>query len=138
MKQFLTLSYYFNTAPGANFRYWLVMFIFAGVLIVIASLIKTYSQKTEDKILKKMIKTYPAKFFWFGIVAILLTVARLENITFFSMRFFWIVYFGLLIYIIVTNIKTFYREYPRKVKQSLSHKGKNKYLPTQKKKKKRK
>lgn len=135
MGQFFTLNYWFNPTPGPNFKYWILMLVFAGALVLAASLIKAYRQKTDDKILKKMMKKYPSRLLWFGITAALLTVVRLENIVLFSMRFWWIVYFALLIYTIVSNIKTFYREYPRKVKQSLSHQGKNKYLPGKKKKK---
>ncbi len=138
MEKFFTMKYYFDPSPGPDFKYWIVMFVFAGALILFASIVKAYRNKTEDKILKKMIKSYPSRLFWFGFSAALLTLARLENISLFSMRFLWIVYFAILIYVVVRSVKTFYREYPRKVRQSLSHQGKNKYLPTQKKKKKKK
>jgi len=138
MSQFLTMQYYFNPNPGSQFKYWIVMFVFAGLLILCGALVKAYRNKTQDKILKKMLKSYPAKFYWFGVVAGVLTWVRLENISLFSMRFLWIVYFGMMIYVIIVNIKKFYREYPRKVRQSLSHQGKNKYLPKQKTKKKKK
>lgn len=138
MEKLLTLRYYFNPNPGPEFKYWIVMLVFAGILVVIASLIKAYRKKTGDKILRKMLKSYPTKLIWFGAVAVLLTLVRLENISLFSMRFLWIVYFAILIYVIVGNVKTFYREYPRKVRQSLSHQVKSKYLPGQTKKGKKK
>ena len=138
MEQFLTLRYYFNPNPGPSFKYWIVMLVFAGILFVSATMIKAYRSKTEDKILKKMLKTYPTKLVWFAVVAVLLTMARLENISLFSMRFLWIVYFAILFYVLVNNIKKFYKEYPRKIKQSLSHQVQSQYLPGRKKKNKKK
>ena len=136
MEKIFTLKYYFDTSPGSDFKYWIALLIFAGILLILSTAIKTYRQKIKDKILRKMIKSYPSQLFWFAVVAAFLVWIRLENVKLLSMRFFWIIYFALMFYLIVKNIKTFYREYPRKVRQSLSHQEQNKYLPTQKKKKK--
>lgn len=138
MEQFLTFKYYFDPNPGAQFKYWLVMLIFAAVLFVVGVLVKAYRNKTEDKILRKMLRSYPTKLFWFAVVAVLLTAVRVEGISLFSMRFLWIVYFAILIYVVAGNIQKFYKEYPRKVKQSLSHQSQNQYLPGNKKKGKKK
>lgn len=137
MSQFVSLNYYFDTTPGVQFKYWLVMLIFAGILAVISILIRAYRQKTNDKILKKMVKSYPGKFMWFAVIAAFLVWIRLENIVLLSMRFWWVIYFGLFFYSIINSIKVFYREYPRKLKQSLSHRDQNKYVPVPKNKKKK-
>lgn len=136
MDKFISLNYYFSPNPGPSFKYGMVLMVFAALLIVAGYVIKIYRQKTNDKILRKIIKPYSAKLIWFGVVAALMVLLRWEAVTLLSMRFFWIIYFGLLIYSLVNNIKKFYRDYPRKLKQSLSHQTENKYIPTKKKRKK--
>lgn len=136
MDKFLTLNYYFNPNPGSSFKYGVVLLVFTGILFLIAFLIKAYRKRTEDKILKKMFKPYPSKLIWFALVGSLMVLLRWEAVTLLSMRFWWIVYFGLLIYSIIINTKRFYREYPRKVKQSSFHQEESKYIPTKKKRRK--
>ncbi len=135
------LKYIFNLNPGQQFRFYIPLFIIAGLLMLgsIAFAFIYKSRKDNDFAFKRIFKNTGKKLFWTGFLFLFLTTVRYEAIPYFSMRFLLVVAFGVLAYILYTTIKDYKVVYPRE-KQNVSEKlskasqSKNKYLPNKKRK----
>lgn len=136
-----TLSYFFNTAPGSEFRYYIPLLILAGVLIigsVVFSVIYSKKKKT-DFAFKRLFKKLSGRFILIGILLLLLIALRYENIPYFSMRFFMYLLLLFFAYSIYQYIKIAKVDYPREkenVKNLIAKSSKEtpRYLPNKKRK----
>ena len=134
MDKLLTINYYLNTHPNPDFQYTKLTLLLIGLLLVLGIALKIYRIKfTKDAIVKKMIKSYPGKFFTFATILLLLLFVREAGIPFISMRLWWIILFIYIIYWTVKVSICFGKDYKKRTKQAHFFKNRKKYLPRKKK-----
>lgn len=134
MEQFLSLSYYFNTQPDPNFHFTKIIFGLALALIFIGFATEFYrKRKMQDKVARKILRPYPSKLIWYGLIALFLLAVREAGIAYLSMRIWWFVLAAFMLYSGLRLLITYQSQYEKRVKK-LKIVGKDdKYLPKKKK-----
>ncbi|MBU2524150.1 hypothetical protein KKG71_03075 [Patescibacteria group bacterium] len=138
MTSIKNLLKYLLKTPDSDFKYlWVLLTLF--VITIIASfIIKYYLKKKKDKILKRLIKVYPARIIGFAIAGLILLFARSQEIMMLSTRILLLFDLGFLIYFIAYPIYLYQTKYINLVEKKDSQDARKKYLPKQKGKKNRK
>ncbi|MDA1060257.1 MAG: hypothetical protein O3B47_00495 [bacterium] len=134
------LGYLFDKAPGKEFSYYIPMVILILVLIlggIIFSAIYK-KRKRDDFAFKRLFKKTGSNLVIFGIIFILLTLIRYENIIYFSMRIWLYLSLMGLLYFLYKTIHTYKVSYPKEkrnvqTRQVHTKKEERKYLPNKKK-----
>lgn len=135
------ISNVFSTLPGAQFKYYIPMLILVFALIiggVVFSIIYK-KKKKEDFAFKRLFAKTSKRLILFGILFLVLTMVRYENIPYFSMRLWLYSSILLFVYFAYKTITVYYKDYPREksnVHNNMAiHKKKvvkNNYLPNKK------
>ncbi len=134
MERLLTLQYYFTPRPDPNFQYTKLTILLIALLVLFSLAIKYYRKKhVKDAVLKKMLKKYPSRFFNFSVILLLLLVVREAGIPFLSMRLWWFLLFGYIIYWCIKIALSFKKEYHRRLTQTHRNTNHKKWLPKKKK-----
>lgn len=106
------------------------------LLIVAGVALRQWRRKLQNPVTKKLSRSWPAAAFWFGIVGLFLVVVRVEEISYVSMRFWWLVWAIILVVYLFIQAKLFrarhYRVLPR---EGVEADPMEKYLPKKKKRK---
>ena len=136
------LTYLFSPEPGKDFLYYYPMLGLAATLIIgsiVASIIYK-KRKKHDYAYKRLFKNLSTRLVTLGLIFIVLTAVRYENIPYFAMRLWIYLSLLLLAYFAYKYIKTARVDYPREktnVKTNLrkvdTKKEENRYLPNKKK-----
>ncbi|HCI03624.1 MAG: hypothetical protein QF755_01050 [Candidatus Peribacteraceae bacterium] len=102
-------------------------------LIVVSFTLRMWRKKLDNQITKKLSRSWSGACLWFGIVALVLTVARAEQISYLSMRLWWVVWLiGWVVYVFF-QIKMFKLKYYKKLPSETVNDPRKKYLPKRKK-----
>ena len=135
----LSLSNLLQTQPSTYFQYTSFAIAFI-VIMFFGSFILNYLRKKhiQDPVLKKTVRAIPKCMRWVSLIALILTLSRLEGVPYLSMRIWWIV---LLLGMITFEIIN-WRKYFIRTKQKEKYAGKidennekTKYIPKKKRKK---
>lgn len=124
------LTYFFEPLPGGRFEY-MYLFIILALVIVIASIaLRLYlRQKKEDKIFRKLFRTFPGKLQTIGIIFAIYVAARYERMPFLSMRFLNYIVLAVLLYLLIKYGKIYFQIYPAEKRHHQKQLELNKYLP---------
>lgn len=134
MERLLTLQYYFTPRPDSNFQYTKLTLLLIALLLIFSLAIKVYRKKhVKEAILKKMLKKYPNRFFSFALILLFLLVVREAGIPFLSMRLWWFLLFGYIIYWCIKVALNFKKEYHKRLTQTHHNKNYKKWIPKKKK-----
>jgi hypothetical protein len=84
----------FQKVPGSTMdKYLTITLIAFGVILILKSVAFKYiRRKTRNKNIKKITRELPTGLMTFGLIDLFLVWVRLEHIPFFSMRFWWIIF----------------------------------------------
>lgn len=121
------LSYIFDPTPGPDFRYTWPLLIVGALLIIAAIAFNTHykrKKKKGDLAFKKLFKNASTHMFTFGVLILILTSIRYENIPYFAMRLWFIITILTLIYYAYKYVKAAYKDYPQ-MKAANAHKASN-------------
>jgi len=127
-------SYLFSPNPGYAFYdspKVLSLLILCGGFVVISVGLRLWRRQT-DPVLKRLSRSWSSAVFWFGLSGLVLIVSRVENISFLSMRFLWVVWIvcgGVYLWFQVKMIRM---KYYKTVPQERDEDPREKYLPTKK------
>jgi len=134
IKPLFTASFWFNLTPPPLLPlfYWCFFIVFAGLIIVGFVSSQVYQKKRDNYILRFSAKYLKPWFITSGILGLILLFFDYERATFFSARFWfliWFISFGIWLLFIIKKIK----QLPER--QDLLHKKAEfeKYLPNRKK-----
>lgn len=135
------LSYFFSTAPGSVFKYYIPLFILIGILILGSIIFSFYykQKKKTDFAFKRLFKQFGNRLLIFGILYLFLIIVRFENIPYFSMRIWlYLTTLALLYLVVYKYLKSYFISYPKeKQNQTLHHQKVQReekiYLPHKKK-----
>ena len=134
--QFLSLNYWFGTPNELSFAA-LVPLEIISTLVFIAALVCVAMKLTKANLTPPDHKFY-SRAIWltlfFGPVGWLLIIFRNLGVVFLSARFFWIIWFGLLFWVIYYLVRYYRRALPQAKLNHASYQLKQRYFPKKKKK----
>ncbi len=134
-KFYQLLSYLFWPNPG-NASYSspkaMALLIFCIVLIVAAGVLSVWRRKISNQVTKKLSRSWPSAAFWLGFTGLILTVSRVEQIQFLSMRILWVVWLVCAVFFIVIQVRLYRARYYEVLPKEVSLDPRAKYLPKQK------
>ena len=134
-----TLTYLFYPNPGAS-SYdnpkVLALFALCGFLVIFSFIIRYWRKHQKNPVTKKLSTSWSRAAFWFGIVGLVLVVARVEPIQYIAMRVWWIVWAVAILLYIVFQVRVFrLRHYTVVPKDRTEQEGRDPYLPKKKRRK---
>ena len=101
-------------------------------LLLLSFVLRVLRPRLTNAVTRSLMSGWPSVIFWFGIVALLLTVSRVETIQFLSMRVLWALWIFLLACYFILQIVQFRRRHYTVVRQAHSIDEREKYLPRKK------
>jgi len=110
------------------------LLVFCAALVLLSVGIKRWRRKQKNPMTRKLSRSWGAAALWFGLVGLLLGVSRAEDISFLSMRFWWIVWLGVLLLYLFLQVRLYRsRHYVQLPSESVED-PREKYLPSRKRK----
>lgn len=107
-------------------------FVVALGLIALSFSICMWRKGLKNSVTKKLSRSWASAALWFGISVLILTVSRVEGISYVSMRLWLIVWALILAIYIVFQIKTFRARHYEKIATEIVDDPLKKYLPKKK------
>ena len=102
------------------------------VLIVLSFVIGRVRHRIGNPITRSLMSGWPTAALWFGIVALFLTVSRVETIQFLSMRLLWAFWLLFLVLYVALQFLQFRRRHYTVVQKSHVIDERERYLPKRK------
>ena len=131
------LSYIFWPRPpavGYDSAKLQALLIFCACLILVSFIIKRWRRKQQNPVMRKLSRSWATASVWFGMIGFILAVSRAEDISYVSMRFWWIVWFGIFALYIFIQIRLFKARYYKRLSIEQVDDPRDKYLPGKKRK----
>jgi hypothetical protein len=101
-------------------------------LILLSFILRLWRRRAQNPVAKRLSRSWPTAAFWFGFVALILTVSRVENVSFLSMRLLWVFWaLGLALFLYV-QIRSFRVRYYQPLPHEHTEDPREKYLPRRK------
>lgn len=110
----------------------MVLLIICLFLVITGLVIRFIRSRSEDKMFKKLSAGWPAAGYWFGGTGLFLIICRVEQIAFFAMRFWWLIWLVILAVYIFFQWKLFKMRYYQKIKVEKKTDPRELYLPRRK------
>ncbi len=129
-----TLGFYLNPLPNPDFQYSKLTLTLCLLLILGGIGLYYYRTKQlKEKKLKKLLKPYSGKLINYGFIALALLFFRETGLPYLSMRLWWVVLLGFMIYSLVRFLQMYSaKDKGFQVKEKKA-KPTDKYLPKRKK-----
>ncbi len=130
------LLYFFYPNPGsATYSSTSMMMLLAlsFVLIAVSFGIKYWRASLENPITRKLSRSWSMTSFWFGIVGLVLVVARVEQIQFLAMRFVWVLWALALIAYTLFQFRLFRARHYEVLPSVRFNDPRDRYIPQRKK-----
>ncbi len=126
------LSYWFYPRPPATSYENPKVLLLLGfcVLLFLGSFgIALFRKKRENPVTKRLMKSWAPLMRWFGGIGVVLTVSRVEDIQFLSMRVFWALWvLGLVVFLVLQAWRFRLRHYTILPREYIED-PRDKYLP---------
>lgn len=107
----------------------LIALAVCAVLIFGSFGIRMWRGRQQNSALRKLSRTWASFMFWFGVIAVVLVVCRVEGIQFFAMRFLWVVWGALLLGIAFLQYRLFRAKYYVVIPQKPQFDPRDTYIP---------
>lgn len=104
-------------------------------LIVTSFVLKRWRKKQSNAVTRKLSRSWRGAALWFGLIGLILAVSRAEDISYLSMRFWWVVWVCILALYLFIQIRTFRTRHYSKLPSEHQDDPREKYLPRKKKRK---
>lgn len=126
--------FYPNLGTGSYTSTNVSIILGISALFVIASIVsRVWRKKQQNSVMRKLTKSWPSSFLWFGIVGAVLAVSRVEGIQFVSMRVWTLVWAACFLLFALFQTMKFRRRYYEVIPQVKTEDPKDRYLPKKKK-----
>ena len=122
-------------APSYDNPKVMALLVSGFVLIALSFVIKRWRNAQRSSMTRTLTRSWSSASLWFGIVALFLTVCRVEGISYLSMRLWWIVWSTAALVYAIFQLKMYrMRNYEVLPKQEEEADPREKYLPGKKRK----
>lgn len=129
------LTYIFWPNPG-NADYGspksLALIVICLLLVIASLVISRWRKRRSDQVLRRLSSSWSTASLWFGLVGLVLVVARVEEIQYIAMRLWWIVWGLLLALYVVLQIRRYRTRYYQVLPAQSVNDPRDKYLPKRK------
>lgn len=126
------LSYLFWPNPG-NATYSspkaLALMVFCALLIAGAVGLVIWRRNMRNPVTRKLSRSWPSASFWFGFSGLIMTIARVEQIQYVSMRFLWVLWLAAAIFYLFLQWKLYRMRHYEVLPKEVSTDPRTKYLP---------
>lgn len=129
-----SFSYWFSHPFGVSGGIY--VYVTLTLLLFILAVVTRYYWKAKGTslVIKKYLKPFPAVLFWFGVVALLFTFFRYEDVYIFSSRIWVLIILGAFIWWLIPKALAFKKNYKQDLEEAGKAKEANRYKPKRKKK----
>lgn len=129
------LSYLFYPNPG-NADYTspkaLVLLVVCGLLVLAALTLRQWRKSSKNPVTKRLSRSWPTAAFWFGFIGLVLVASRAEEISYVSMRFWWVVWLGALLFYLWLQVRLWRARHYEPLPGMKVDDPREKYLPKKK------
>ena len=134
MNSFLLYLFYPNPGHLTYGSTQIVVLLAVSVgLVLVSFAIRFWRSRLSNAITKKLTRSWSGTAFWFGIVGLVLIVARVEKIQFLAIRFLWVFWGLFLLIAIVLQYRVYrMRHYEVMPRTIAPEDPKARYLPSKK------
>lgn len=132
------LRYLFHPNPGhAGYPDTAIigLFILLGALVALSIIIRLWRGRIGNPMTRTLSRSWSSAAFWFGLIGLILVVARVEAIQFIAMRFLWVLWWGSVGLYVLFQVRQFMTRHYAVVREVRSVDPLMKYLPGRKKRK---
>ncbi len=133
MKQFVVYLLWPN--PG-NLSYASpkvqVLLAACAVLIVLSFALRFWRRGMQNPVTKRLSRSWPSAAFWFGITGLVMTVSRVEMVSFLAMRLLWVIWLLILGLYLFIQVRIFRVRHYQPLPREHSEDPRDKYLPHKK------
>lgn len=133
MSDFLTYLFWPN--PG-NVYYSspkVMLVLIVALLMIVGSFALSWWRKNKaSAAVRKVSKAWAPSLLWFGLTAVILAVARVEQIQFVAMRFLWVIWGALILVIAYFQVRVYRNRYYEVLPTENVVDPRSKYLPKKK------
>jgi FtsH-binding integral membrane protein len=131
----MSLSYIFWPNPQAT-TYdnpkVLALFAVCASMVVLSLIIRVWRRKLGNTVTRRLTRSWPSALLWFAGVALVLVVARVEQISYISMRMWWIVWAVALLFFVYGQMRRWKAMHYEVLPQQRVDDPRAKYLPKKK------
>lgn len=106
--------------------------ILCGGLILLSFALSFWRKRVRDSVAKKLSRSWSSAAFWYGVVGLLLTVARVEGVSFLAMRVLWVLWGLALAFTVVWHVRQFRTRHYTVVPRAAVSDPRDPYLPHKK------
>jgi len=111
----------------------LTLLIVCGLLVFSSFAIKRWRRKLQNPITKKLSKSWSKAAFWFGAIGLFLVLARLETISYVSMRLWWFFWGIALVAYLLLQLRLYKARHYEVLPADKQKDPRDQYLPNRKK-----
>lgn len=101
-------------------------------LMVASFLIRRWRRQQSNAVTRKLSRSWGAAALWFGVVGLVLAVSRAEDISYVSMRFWWVLWICILAFYLFVQVRIFRARHYEKLPAEQYDDPREKYLPKRK------
>jgi hypothetical protein len=109
-----------------------VLLIVCSLLVVLWILLKFWRARVKNLVTRKLTRSWPAASLWFGVVGLFLIVARVEQVSYVSMRVWWFVWLAAFLAYLFIQVRIFRARHYEILPQTRGEDPRGKYLPHRK------
>lgn len=109
------------------------LIVLSGLLIVLSFALRFWRRSTKNPVTKRLTRSWPTATLWFGIIALVMIISRVEFIGFLSMRLWWVVWVFSLAFYLWIQVRLFRTRHYEQLPRVMTEDPREKYLPRRKK-----
>ncbi|MFA7681450.1 MAG: hypothetical protein WCX61_00290 [Candidatus Peribacteraceae bacterium] len=109
------------------------LFCCCGAMVVAAFILRVWRRRTTNTQLRKLSRSWSGALIWFGVIGLVLLISRTEQISYLSMRIWWVVWAVILVVYIAFQLRQFQTRYYKKLPGEHYADPRQEYLPRKKK-----
>lgn len=130
MLQFLRYLFWPNPGFAAYTDVDMLGLLGLCVLLIVASFaLSFWRRKQSNPLTRKLSASWASVAFWFGLVGVVLVVARVEDIQFLAMRFLWVLWAVLLLAYVFLQARVWRARHYEILPTETRHDPRDAYLP---------
>ncbi len=111
----------------------MALLIACGLMIVMSFAIAYWRRQKGNPVTRRLARSWPSAFVWFGGSGLVLAVARVEQISYISMRVWWIAWAFVLLLFVYAQFRRWRMMHYEVLPSSRINDPREKYLPKRKK-----
>lgn len=133
MNQFLVYLFWPNPGnAGYDSPKVIVLMAICALMILGSFALSFWRNRKASPAMRKISKSWSSILFWFGLVGLILAVARVEQIQYVSMRFIWALWLAALIFAGYLQLRIYRNRYYEVIPATKTVDPRSKYLPKRK------